>query len=74
MLLVEDEDVLRVAIAKVLGRRGYSVLSVGDGQGAVKIFKARAREIHTVVLDITLPGLSGWMCCGRSVESIRWRG
>ncbi|HXA49178.1 MAG TPA: response regulator [Candidatus Acidoferrum sp.] len=59
VLLVEDEETLRIAIGKALRKRGVSVLSVADGQAAVELFESRAQEIDAVVLDLTLPGISG---------------
>jgi CheY-like chemotaxis protein len=59
VLLVEDEDTLRIATGKALQKRGFSVLSVGDGQAALDLFEARAQEISAVVLDLTLPVISG---------------
>jgi two-component system, cell cycle sensor histidine kinase and response regulator CckA len=59
VLLVEDDDTLRIAIGKALRKRGVSVLSVADGQAAVELFESRAQEIDAVVLDLTLPGISG---------------
>jgi PAS domain S-box-containing protein len=59
VLLVEDEDTLRIAIGKALRKRGVSVLSVADGEAAVDLFESRAQDIDAVVLDLTLPGLSG---------------
>jgi PAS domain S-box-containing protein len=59
VLLVEDEDSLRVAVGKTLRRRGFSLLATGDGRAAVDIFRAQPSEIGAVVLDLILPGLSG---------------
>jgi two-component system, cell cycle sensor histidine kinase and response regulator CckA len=59
VLLVEDEEVLRRATATALQKKGFFVLSVGDGRTAVEAFEARAQEIDVAVLDWTLPGLSG---------------
>jgi two-component system, cell cycle sensor histidine kinase and response regulator CckA len=59
VLFVEDQDVLRVAITTALQRAGFTVLSAADGLTAVETFRARADDIGVVVLDLTLPGLSG---------------
>ena len=59
VLFVEDEDPLRVATATALQRKGFSVLSAADGPTAVETFRVRADDIGVVVLDWTLPGLSG---------------
>jgi two-component system cell cycle sensor histidine kinase/response regulator CckA len=59
VLLVEDEDTLRLATATALRKRGFSVLTASDGRVAVEIFRAHAEDIGVVLLDLTLPGISG---------------
>jgi PAS domain S-box-containing protein len=59
ILLVEDEDPLRLATATALQKRGLSVLTAPDGLTAVQIFRAQAADIGVVLLDLTLPGISG---------------
>jgi len=59
ILLVEDEDHLRIATVTALERKGLSVISAADGPTAVKLFRAQADEIGVVVLDMRLPGLPG---------------
>jgi two-component system, cell cycle sensor histidine kinase and response regulator CckA len=59
ILLVEDEDTLRLAISKALRKRGVSVLSASDGREAVETFRTHAEDIGVVLLDLTLPGMSG---------------
>jgi PAS domain S-box-containing protein len=59
VLLVEDEDQLRIAIATALEKRGFSVVSAADGPAAVELFRYRAEDIGVVVLDMRLPGLPG---------------
>jgi two-component system cell cycle sensor histidine kinase/response regulator CckA len=59
ILLVEDEEALRLATAAALRKRGLSVLTASDGSTAVEMFRAHAEEIGVVLLDLTLPGISG---------------
>jgi CheY-like chemotaxis protein len=59
VLLVEDEGDLRLAIAKALRRRGFSVFTADEGPAAVEVFRAHAEEIEVVLLDSNLPGFSG---------------
>jgi CheY-like chemotaxis protein len=59
VLLVEDEETLRLAIATGLQKRGFSVLAAGDGHSGVDLFRAHAEDIGAVLLDMTLPGMSG---------------
>ncbi len=59
ILLVEDEDALRIAISRALQKKGFSVLTASDGRQAVEVFRAHADDIGVVLLDLTLPGISG---------------
>ncbi|HEY6339884.1 MAG TPA: ATP-binding protein [Bryobacteraceae bacterium] len=59
ILLVDDEEILRRAVATMLRARGYSVLEAGEGSAAVELFRSHLTQVDVVVLDLTLPGLSG---------------
>jgi PAS domain S-box-containing protein len=59
ILLVEDEETLSLAVSKMLRKRGFSVLQAGDGITAVDLFRANHPAIDVVVLDLTLPAMSG---------------
>jgi PAS domain S-box-containing protein len=57
VLLVEDEHTLRNAITTALARRGFEVVAVPDGEAALELFGGD--RIDAVLLDLTLPGISG---------------
>jgi len=59
ILLVDDEEALRFAVASALKREGFGVLEATNGLDAVQLFASRYGEIDVVVLDVTMPGLSG---------------
>ncbi len=59
ILIIDDEDSLRLPVAEMLRRKGFSVLETGDGATGVDLFRAHAAEIDIVLLDLTLPGMSG---------------
>jgi PAS domain S-box-containing protein len=59
VLVIDDEEALRLAVAKMLRRRGFSVLEAGDGRTGLVLFRSHADQIDAVILDVTLPGLSG---------------
>ncbi len=59
VLVVEDEETLCQAVAKLLRKKGFSVLEAGDGLTALSLFRANQRAIDLVLLDLTLPGISG---------------
>ena len=58
ILVVEDEDLLRQAVSKMLRKKGLSVLEASDGSAALDVIRARKDEIDVLLLDITLPGAS----------------
>src|SRR6185295_4490913 len=59
VLLIDDEEDVRAVTAHMLGRLGYSVVLAKDGREGVDVFRARSAAIDTVILDLTLPLLSG---------------
>ena len=59
ILVVEDEIGLRLAVAHVLRKRGFSVMEAEDGDLALALIRANAGKIALVLLDLTLPGTSG---------------
>lgn len=61
VLLVEDDEALRDAIALVLRASGMEVDEVGDGRRALEQFEAAGADV--VVLDVMLPGLDGFEVC-----------
>jgi len=56
VLVVEDEVPLRLAIAKILHKRGFQVLEAADGNSALKLIREHKGNIAVLLLDITLPG------------------
>jgi two-component system, cell cycle sensor histidine kinase and response regulator CckA len=59
VLIVEDEEVLRTATSKMIRKAGFTVIEAGDGTTGVALFQANRGKIDVVLLDMTLPGLSG---------------
>ncbi len=57
MLVVEDEPDLRDLFCLMLEQAGHRVIAVGDGSEVVDL--ATEHRPDLVVLDLTLPGLSG---------------
>jgi PAS domain S-box-containing protein len=59
VLVVDDEEMIRNLAALTLEGRGYRVLRAADGQQAVDIYSAEKDRIDLVLLDLTMPVLSG---------------
>lgn len=58
ILLVEDNEMNRDMLSRRLERRGFSVLIAVDGAEAVT--KARAEHPDLVLMDMSLPVMTGW--------------
>jgi PAS domain S-box-containing protein len=56
VLVVEDEEPLRSATARMLRANGLYVMEAGDGTTAVGLIREHSRAIDVILLDITLPG------------------
>jgi CheY-like chemotaxis protein len=59
LLLVEDDELLRGAIKRVLEWEGYRVACAGDGREALDYLRAGGRP-SLILLDVMLPVLDGW--------------
>jgi len=62
VLLVEDNRNLRLTTTRMLEHLGYRVTAVGDGPAAVEAFRRNPPD--TTILDMGLPGMSGWEVLG----------
>ena len=58
VLVVDDEDVVRDAISEILVQQGAHVRRAADGRQALSVLKQQP-DIELVILDWTMPGLSG---------------
>jgi DNA-binding response OmpR family regulator len=64
LLVAEDDEGSRLALARSLERYGYRVIEAGDGELALQMFQANP-GIDLVVLDIGLPRLDGFAVLSR---------
>lgn len=58
ILLVEDNEMNRDVLSRLLQRRGYSVLFAEDGETAVALAKAEHPDL--ILMDISLPQMDGY--------------
>jgi len=59
ILLVEDEDAVRVIVSAVLRRQGYQVLEASTPHGAIEIFQRHAASIDLLLTDVVMPEMNG---------------
>lgn len=67
VLIVDDEEFVRLLVGQILGRSGYEVDFAADGEAALARIDAQRPDL--VILDLMMPGLDGWAV----LESMRER-
>jgi two-component system cell cycle sensor histidine kinase/response regulator CckA len=59
ILLVEDEEAVRVLTRAALERLGYRVLEAEDGETAVRLANDHQGQLDLLITDVVMPGING---------------
>jgi PAS domain S-box-containing protein len=59
ILLVEDERAILRAVARMLERQGYTVLTAATPGQALRLASEHAGEIHLLMTDVIMPEMNG---------------
>jgi DNA-binding response OmpR family regulator len=59
ILLVEDDDAIRLLARRMLDAQGYVVLEASDGQAAIEIADTHNGSIDLLITDVVLPNRPG---------------
>ena len=59
VLVVEDEDAVRLIVRRVLEEQGYSMIEARDGHEALRVCAQRGDDIDLVLSDVIMPGMGG---------------
>lgn len=59
ILVVDDEEPVRAVLERALRRSGLGVVTAASGEEALEIAAAHPRRFAALLLDLTMPGLSG---------------
>jgi CheY-like chemotaxis protein len=57
--VVDDDEIVRATARSTLRRYGYAVIEVRTGREAIEHLRERKAEIALVLLDLTMPAMSG---------------
>ncbi|MCW5826037.1 MAG: PAS domain S-box protein [Gemmatimonadaceae bacterium] len=59
ILVVEDEESIRLVARRVLEREGYTVLEAASGPDALSLLERHTGPLHLVMTDLVMPGMTG---------------
>ncbi len=59
ILVIDDEELVRDAVADILTLSGYEVITAADGAAGIEVYQQRAHDIKLVLLDLSMPRMGG---------------
>lgn len=68
ILFVDDEEILRLSTKSMLNNLGYTVLTASNGAAALKLVQRQFEKIDLILMDITMPEMSGEETSRRILE------
>lgn len=65
VLVVDDDEMIRIAATMILHAGGFEVITAADGQDAITVFSEKQRQIALILLDVNMPEMDGKECFAR---------
>jgi len=59
ILLVEDEDAVRMFASRALKNKGYNLYEANSGEGALELFQDIENELDLIISDVVMPIMDG---------------
>jgi PAS domain S-box-containing protein len=59
VLVIDDEEPVRDAVADILETAGIQVLSAANGAAGIALYREHMADITLVLLDLSMPGMNG---------------
>jgi len=59
ILVVDDEENMRMIARSMLEKCGYAVITAADGEEGLALYRLHAHEVRAVLMDLSMPKLSG---------------
>jgi CheY-like chemotaxis protein len=60
ILLVDDEEMMRLMLAEILRQQGYTVMEASRASEALALAESHQKPIDLLVTDMSMPGMTGW--------------
>ncbi|PWC57010.1 histidine kinase [Azospirillum sp. TSO22-1] len=70
ILLVEDEDAVRVFSARALRNKGYQVVEAKNGEAAMQLLTTEGAKVDLMITDVVMPQMDG-PTLARNVRKMR---
>lgn len=71
VLVVDDQPSNIQVVGNILGKLGYEIVPAADGETALKRIALRAPDL--ILMDVIMPGLSGFEVCRQIRENPAWK-
>jgi len=62
VLVVDDDEMVRKAMARLLAGMGYSVITAGSGNEAVATYGMFGSSVDVAIIDMAMPDMDGLEC------------
>jgi len=72
IMIVDDEEDIRTSVGQIFEISGYEVTKAEDGNDCINKLEQETPDI--VILDIMMPGMSGWDVAARIKDNPKWNG
>ncbi len=59
VLLVEDEEKVRLVVRRMLIKQGYTIFEAASAEEALKIFESDHPDVDLLLTDVVMPGMTG---------------
>lgn len=59
ILIVDDADLIRDVVTKILSNGGYTVLEAKDGEACLRVCQQYLGPIHLLITDMFMTGMNG---------------
>jgi DNA-binding NtrC family response regulator len=70
IMVVDDDDCIRLAVSKRFAAAGYDVQNAASGEQALELMEASPSNV--LFLDLNLPGMNGLDLCRKIREQWPW--